>query len=142
MFDGPHCELHKSVVSPHTDAIGGFGSSTETTSPVLQPPSSISSSANIGGGSSGATGVLAVGILALLASVVLSVVSVINNRKYRRRLERQQFAMALAAHPDSTSSSKSELELKRINLAAGEPEVYIGPPRDEDGHELHNVEII
>lgn len=22
------------------------------------------------------------------------------------------------------------------------PQVYIGPPRDEDGHELHNVEII
>jgi hypothetical protein len=23
-----------------------------------------------------------------------------------------------------------------------EPKIYIGPPRDEDGHELHNVEII
>jgi len=23
-----------------------------------------------------------------------------------------------------------------------QPQVYIGPPRDEDGHELHNVEII
>lgn len=23
-----------------------------------------------------------------------------------------------------------------------QPEIYIGPPRDEDGHELHNVEII
>jgi hypothetical protein len=22
------------------------------------------------------------------------------------------------------------------------PQVYIGPPRDEDGHELHNVEIV
>ena len=22
------------------------------------------------------------------------------------------------------------------------PQVYIGPPRDEDGHELHNVEIL
>ena len=23
-----------------------------------------------------------------------------------------------------------------------EPEIFIGPPRDEDGHELHNVEIL
>jgi len=35
-----------------------------------------------------------------------------------------------------------------INLASvyppyrDEPEVYIGPPKDEDGHELHIVEII
>lgn len=23
-----------------------------------------------------------------------------------------------------------------------EPKIYLGPPRDEDGHELHNVEIV
>jgi hypothetical protein len=28
------------------------------------------------------------------------------------------------------------------NLTNNEPQVYLGPPRDEDGHELHNVDIV
>lgn len=85
---------------------------------------------------------LVVGVLALVASVFLSIMTVVRNRSYRRRLEKQQLAMAIAAHAEHRPTLSSELELKPINLAAGEPEVYIGPPIDEDGHELHNVEII
>jgi hypothetical protein len=42
------------------------------------------------------------------------------------------------AHPDVEDAMSS---FSPTNEELASPQVYIGPPRDEDGHELHNVEI-
>jgi hypothetical protein len=61
----------------------------------------------------------------------------------RRRLKDE---MNIAPHRESFTDyrvkSSSDPIASAIALLPGAPEVYIGPPRDEDGHELHNVEII
>ena len=50
--------------------------------------------------------------------------------------QERKLTLALATH--------NELEVNKgvQNFAAGEPEVYLGPPRDEDGHELHQIDIL
>jgi hypothetical protein len=80
-------------------------------------------------------------------TVVISTGTYVRNKNHRRRLDQEhKLTMALATHHHSLEENHSGMELRPVtmayNLAAGEPEVYLGPPRDEDGHELHNVEII
>lgn len=66
-----------------------------------------------------------------------------------RRRSSQDPLVAAAAR---TNNIASAVEMVKTELALAEedgdladdkdPEIYIGPPRDEDGHELHNVEIV
>lgn len=79
--------------------------------------------------------VLVVSILALVASVAISVITCMRNRRFREAREQDEARANLVAR---TPDSQHRLN----NIAAGEPEVFMGPPTDEDGHELHNVEII
>ena len=46
--------------------------------------------------------------------------------------------------PSAHSSSRDPMatHLAPSQPAQSQPQVYIGPPRDEDGHELHSVEIV
>jgi hypothetical protein len=46
------------------------------------------------------------------------------------------------AHSSSTDPFSTHLAPKQVEPEEPAPQVYIGPPRDEDGHELHNVEIV
>jgi hypothetical protein len=63
----------------------------------------------------------------------------------RRRLKDE---VNIAPHRESFTDFSSKAKSSSDPIASavaslpGAPEVYIGPPRDEDGHELHNVEII
>lgn len=127
-WEGPHCELHKATVESTVD--------TETAAKVSDPsPDATSSPSELNNGVS--MGVLVVGILALVASLVVMVHTHVRNKKERRRMEQERkLTLALATH--------RELEVNKgvQNFAVGEPEVYLGPPRDEDGHELHQIEIL
>ena len=42
----------------------------------------------------------------------------------------------------STDPFSTHLAVKTKQSDSLDPQIYIGPPRDEDGHELHNVDII
>jgi hypothetical protein len=149
-WEGPHCEIKIS-----TDAV----SSTKT------------SSSNDDDGSLEGTGVFFVTVLAL-AVVVLSLVLatvLIRNRSKRRSettngLFRQSgyrdspdinlsphrmSVVSKKAMPEtySASSHSSSRDPMATHLAPrqppqSQPEIYIGPPRDEDGHELHSVDIV
>jgi hypothetical protein len=47
--------------------------------------------------------------------------------------------------PSSHSSSRDPMATHLAPTSQprqNDPEIYIGPPRDEDGHELHSVEIV
>ena len=125
---GPHCELHKASVDSTV--------ATETAVKVSDPsPDATSSTSEPNNGVS--MGVFVVGILALFASLVVMVHTHVRNKKERRRMEQERkLTLALATH--------KELEVNKgvQNFAAGEPEVYLGPPRDEDGHELHQIDIL
>eukprot|EP00538_Stauroneis_constricta_P012494 CAMPEP_0119559076 /NCGR_PEP_ID=MMETSP1352-20130426/11797_1 /TAXON_ID=265584 /ORGANISM="Stauroneis constricta, Strain CCMP1120" /LENGTH=1231 /DNA_ID=CAMNT_0007606639 /DNA_START=288 /DNA_END=3983 /DNA_ORIENTATION=- len=48
----------------------------------------------------------------------------------------------LVKDADPISSSSDPMAAGLALEPDDEPEVYLGPPRDEDGHELHNVDII
>ena len=125
---GPHCELRKASVD------------TETQLKVVDSSSYASSGAsdsnNSNSNNGGSTGILIVGILALVASLAVMIHTHIRNKNERRRMEQERnLTLALA--------SRRELESNGVqNFAAGEPEVYLGPPHDEDGHELHQIEIL
>lgn len=113
--------------------------------------------------------VLVVGLLAITVVVLFSVQSLLRNRQRKKNMvleeslrwsaatsgyrdqpdanlaPRRSFA-DVKAHASSTDpfathlaqKAPAPLEVEKTK----EPEVYIGPPRDEDGHELHNVNII
>jgi len=42
----------------------------------------------------------------------------------------------------SMTGTRPDVASPSADGASSSPQVYIGPPRDEDGHELHNVQII
>ena len=52
-------------------------------------------------------------------------------------MPRNSETQRLASNPVITVEDR-----EKVNLAVGESEVYVGPPRDEDGNALHNVDII
>jgi hypothetical protein len=74
--------------------------------------------------------------------------------QFRRRRRSKHYQDAaeqvnLAPRRETAMRSKRVLSSWSDPMTAGltlppdeEPEVYIGPPRDEDGNELHNVEIV
>lgn len=136
---GPHCELHKASVESSNMLEIPRDSGSVVNSPT-QPVPGVDMNENGGGGFT--TAVLVIGILALLASVAVSAGTHVRNRGHQHRMEQEhKLTMALA----NNREKRATLELKPMNhhnLAAGEPQVYLGPPRDEDGHELHLVEII
>mmetsp|Transcript_30558 Transcript_30558/g.46603 ORF Transcript_30558/g.46603 Transcript_30558/m.46603 type:complete len:668 (-) Transcript_30558:86-2089(-) len=123
---GPHCELHRNnapvvIIEEKSNAINS---------------------------------ILAIGIISLMVSLFVYLYTCRRNRKFQEELVRreesiQRLAMQRAApapprrhimnvpYKDVSKATKP----RRVNLATGEPEVDIGPPRDEDGHELHNVII-
>lgn len=135
-WTGPHCELRNMPV-----AGGDTGDVVETpqedTSETQTPQQNTEMSSSSGNGS--ATGVLVVGILALVTALFVLMYTYRLNKQERRRLEKERdLTLALANHRELDR----ELGYKSgQNYAAGEPEVYLGPPRDEDGHELHHVAI-
>jgi hypothetical protein len=104
-------------------------------------------------GSAGASSaVLIIGILALLSSVMVFAVTWMRHRNHRRKIEQDEarrnltFAIASRGTYTDNPSLASALALKSGAVAndkmfTKEPEVYVGPPRDEDGHELHTLEI-
>eukprot|EP00545_Synedropsis_sp_CCMP1620_P011500 CAMPEP_0119014572 /NCGR_PEP_ID=MMETSP1176-20130426/9979_1 /TAXON_ID=265551 /ORGANISM="Synedropsis recta cf, Strain CCMP1620" /LENGTH=673 /DNA_ID=CAMNT_0006967775 /DNA_START=195 /DNA_END=2216 /DNA_ORIENTATION=- len=150
---GPHCELHKATVE-HTnlsEVPPQVGNAPNEPMPIMNEGSSNNTNNNDGA----TTAVLVIGLVALVASVFVSAGTYVGNRNHRRRLDQEhKLTVALATHgggiggsmdDDNNSINSRSLELSPVttaNMAAGEPEVYLGPPRDEDGHELHCVEII
>lgn len=147
---GPHCEIHK---------VSSFLSSN-----TVQPPSIKSPQATVMGEDlpvlivkedSNTTGtILAIGVVALIISLLVSLYTCRRNRKFQEELvRREESIQRLAAQGGAPAPPRRRSidipykdeppvnQRRQINLAAGEPEVDIGPPRDEDGHELHNVII-
>ena len=47
-----------------------------------------------------------------------------------------------AAHPANNNKSRNNNAADDDDQGPPEPQIYIGPPRDEDGHVLHSVEIL
>jgi len=138
-WTGPHCELR---ISTAADMISG--------NHVPATIASISSSSSIDGGSIGQTSVLIVSIVAIIVSLSVVMAAI----TFHRRGCQKSFEPAV----DDASITVSVVnrhpfrdpdeDAMSINLASvyppyrDEPEVNIGPPKDEDGHELHIVEII
>lgn len=141
-WSGPHCELKRN-----------------NNNAVVRPPTG--KAAPVVNSNAATNSILAIGIVALMISLVVSLYTCRRNRKFKQELVRREYsmqrqAMERAAPPAPPRRRSMELPYKDEppshqainqqpshvnNLARGEPEVDIGPPRDEDCHELHNVII-
>jgi hypothetical protein len=155
-WDGPHCEIKFS-----RDTVASNGT-----------PSSSSNSNDSNDDSKSAARVffttalvLAVAVLSLVLATVLT-----RNRKRRndvssngmhwgssyrdspernispRRESHYKNDGSESVYPPSSHSSSRDPMATHLAPASQprqkDPEIYIGPPRDEDGHELHSVEIV
>ena len=141
-FTGPHCEVstQASVPNPPIPPQNVPGSEMPNTP---EPP------APSGGRSSGTLALLGISITALLASAFVAVCAFVRGRNDIRMddvamatspmmsMPRNSETQRLASNPVITVEDR-----EKVNLAVGESEVYVGPPRDEDGNALHNVDII
>ena len=130
-WDGPHCELSRAYLESEKEVATATSVSTEA-------------QASSASGTNASNAILIIGILALVMSIVLSVYSHMRMKKERRLIDQErQLTAALTPHqgPDNHDLQYFK-ENETQNLAAGEPEVSLGPPRDEDGHELHQIELL
>lgn len=136
---------------------------TEASPPVAALPvtTPLSSSANNGDGQVGfQVVVLIISLLAFVASV--SVFAFVFSRQRQARHKEVEHAVENStnsypsfeeAYPSAGLSNRRpfrdpDSDAMSVNLGLDEggykdlPQVFIGPPIDEDGHELHNVEIL
>jgi len=132
-FTGPHCE-QRVRASSGTTVITEMPAPAPVPSPT--PPQPLQTQ---GGEREGfMIAVLVISVVALLASIVISVATHIRNKDERHARELAEARASLTA----LTSHQEEDKGNGMNIAAGEPELFLGPPRDEDGNELHNVDII
>lgn len=132
-YTGPHCELKVEEAQAPPP-------------PPPQQPPQMPDNTTVGAPAEGSkdrttVAVLVVSVLALVASVVISVYTFMRNKEERRARD-QAILTHLARSTAVQEETKSLASHKQVNLAVGEPELYLGPPRDEDGNALHNVDII
>lgn len=150
---GPHCELHKSALENEESFGSGGGTGPRAFEIIVLLISMI-----------------AIAVVAVFATTSYlrrrkrrrHISDRLRwNSRYRDEPDRDQVNIAprrssyidepypANAHSSSTDPMATHLAIKKADAAVEspdeaepQPQVYIGPPRDEDGHELHNVEII
>merc|ERR1711862_332636 len=90
---------------------------------------------------------LGIGCAVLAISFVVASWIFVRDREFRREQYQKDGLLTTEAGRRGSNdsrgrSSSSHVNLASFNLAGGENQVYLGPPRDEDGNELHNVSLM
>jgi len=153
---GPHCEIRSpsSVVSTVIDEMQSSSSYTESSDVMTTDPDRNAPIVIREEGQNGSTAFLAIGCSILAISLAIAAWIFVRDRDFRRELDQRDGILITGSGASRRRSNESrrgsnesrrrgsnESPAQQVNLAAGEQEVYIGPPRDEDGHELHNVSL-
>jgi len=134
-WTGPHCEISKKLYS-----VVSTGSEKMSESKTVNAPDT--STVVIREDQNKNVVFLAIGCAVLAVSFVVAAWIFVRDREFSREQHQRDGLLATEPGRRGSNDSRKHSSSSHVNLAAGENKVYLGPPRDEDGNELHSISLM